>query len=412
MQAPALLRHAASHLGGPRVLALPLLRALAILLGALWVTLAPAHEPGRAIAMLLLLGFLLHSALVITALWFWTAAVLRRNLFVLLVDLGFALALIAVSGGAQSTLFLALLVVAGLQSYYYGMARGVAVAMVSAVAYLAVSWPTLEGELANVVVRLATMFGTAIGVGVLADLEASEREKVAALTSSVAQAEKLASLGTLAAGVAHELNNPIGVISSRIELMLLDADTHQLPQDVRDDLGVLQRQARRVARISQGLLSFARQSPRDRARVDLNQLVEDTFMIVEKAMTRDGVTVRRVLEPGLPPVWGDANALQQVLVNLVTNARDALPGPGVIEVRTAASPDRRAVRLLVRDTGLGIAPEVLPRIFDPFFTTKREGTGLGLSISYGIAHDHGGTIDAASRPGEGTTFTLTLPAAA
>jgi signal transduction histidine kinase len=411
MHAPALLRHAAGHLGGPRVLALPLLRALAVLLGALWVMLAPAGDPGRAMAGLLLLGFVLHSALVVAALWLWTAAVLRCNLVVLLVDLAFALALIAVSGGAQSTLFLALLVVSGLQAYYYGMARGVAVATVSAAAYLAVSWPTLQGELANVVVRLATMFGTAVGVGVLADLEASEREKVAALTSSVAQTEKLASLGTLAAGVAHELNNPIGVMSSRIELMLLDADTHQLPQDVRDDLGVLQRQARRVARIAQGLLSFARQSPRDRARVDLNQLVEDTFVLVEKAMTRDGVTLRRVLEPGLPCVWGDASALQQVLVNLLTNAHDALTGHGAIEVRTAASPDRRAVRLLVRDTGHGITPDVLPRVFDPFFTTKREGTGLGLSISYGIVRDHGGTIDAASRPGEGTTFTLTFPSA-
>jgi signal transduction histidine kinase len=379
------------------------------MLGALWVALAPADDPGRATAALLLLGFIVYSAAVIAALWVWTAAVLRHNFIVLLVDVGFALALIAVSGGAHSTVFLALLVIAGLQSYYYGIERGLFVGIASAAAYLAVAWPTLQGESANVVVRLATMFGAVIGIGVLADLEGSERQKVAALTASVAQSEKLAALGTLAAGVAHELNNPIGVMTSRIELMLLDADAHRLPQEVRDDLGVLQRHARRVARIVQGLTSFARQSPRDRGRVDLNQLVEETFVLVEKPLTSHGVTVQCVLERGLPPVWGDLNALQQVLVNLLTNARDALNGPGTIEVRTTTSPDRHHVRLLVRDTGHGIRADVLPRIFDPFFTTKTEGTGLGLSISYGIMRDHQGTIEVESRVGGGTSFTLTFP---
>ena len=410
MHAPAVLRRAAEHLGGPRVLALPLLRTLAVLLGGLWVALTPVDDPRRATAALVLLGFIAYSAVVIAALWTWTAAVLRWNLLVSAADVGFALALIAVSGGAKSALYLALLVIAGLQSYYHGIARGLAVGIASAVAYLAVSWSTLDGESANVVVRLTTLFGTVIGVGVLADLESKERQKVEALTASVVQTEKLAALGTLAAGVAHELNNPIGVISSRVELMLLDADLHHLPPEVRADLGVLHRHAGRVARIAEGLLSFARQSPRDRSALDVNRLVEDTLLLVEKPLTQSTITVRRVLAGRLPPVWGDANALQQVLVNLLTNARDAVAGAGEIEVRTSASPDGREVRLSVRDTGRGIRPDVLPRVFDPFFTTKAEGTGLGLSISYGIVRDHQGRIEAASRLGEGTTFTVTLPA--
>jgi signal transduction histidine kinase len=411
MQAPAVLQRAAQHLGGARVLALPLLRALAIVLGALWVALTSAEDPRRGAAAVVLLAFTVYSGVVIAALWTWTVPVLRWSFLVLLGDIGFALALIAVSGGARSTLFLALPVIAGLQSYYYGIARGVVVGIVAATGYLAVSWPAVHGEAANVVVQMATMFGAIIGIGLLADLEAAERRKVTALTASVIQADKLAALGTLAAGVAHELNNPIGVISSRVELMLLDADAHHLPKQVRDDLGVLQRHAQRVARIAQGLLTFARHSPRDRRHVDLNQLVEDTFVLLEKPLTRQGVTVRHVLEPGLPSVIGDPNALQQVLVNLLTNARDAIEGTGEVEVCTSVSANRSDVALIVRDTGRGIRPDVLPRIFDPFFTTKAEGTGLGLSISYGIVHDHQGTIDVQSRPGEGTTFALTFPAA-
>jgi C4-dicarboxylate-specific signal transduction histidine kinase len=228
----------------------------------------------------------------------------------------------------------------------------------------------------------------------------------------VNQAEKLAALGTLAAGIAHEINNPIGVITSRVELMRLDADVHQLPEEVRDDLAVVHRQAGRVARITQGLLSFARKSPREWTSIDLNRIVDDTLVLLEQPLTRNGVRIVASRTQGLPRIAGDRNALQQVLVNLLTNARDAIAGAGTIEVRTEASPDRRQVRLSVRDTGRGIPPETLSRIFEPFFTTKAEGTGLGLAISYGIVRDHHGTIDVDSRRDHGTTFTVTLPAAA
>jgi two-component system, NtrC family, sensor kinase len=234
-----------------------------------------------------------------------------------------------------------------------------------------------------------------------------------ALERSTRQAEKLAALGTLAAGLAHELNNPIGIISSRIELMLLDAETQPLPAEVLDDLRVLHRHAQRVARTAQGLLSFSRQSSGQRGPVDLNRLVEETLLLMEKQVAKDGIVVERSLAPALPPVWGDGNALQQVLLNLFTNARDALQRGGQIVVETAPVPGQPdAARLIVKDNGPGIPPEVLPKIFDPFFTTKSEGTGLGLSISYGIVRDHRGTVDVQSRAGEGTTFILTFPAVA
>jgi two-component system, NtrC family, sensor kinase len=136
-------------------------------------------------------------------------------------------------------------------------------------------------------------------------------------------------------------------------------------------------------------------------------------VLVEKPVTRDGVRLKRRLSPDLPTVWGDANALQQVLMNLLTNARDAVAhaAEGEIEVATAADA-AGGVRVTVRDTGTGITPEALARIFDPFFTTKSSGTGLGLSISYGIIRDHHGTIDVQSHPGQGTTFVVTLPGVA
>ena len=233
-----------------------------------------------------------------------------------------------------------------------------------------------------------------------------------ALERGARQSEKLAALGTMAAGLAHELNNPIGVISSRIEIMLLDVEGQAIHGQLAEDLRVLHRHAQRVARIAQGLLSFSRQSSGLHGPVDLNHLVEETLLLVERPIAKQGVTVTRRLAPDLPPLWGDGNTLQQVVLNLLTNARDAVDGGGEITVETsraAGEPD--AVRLLVRDTGPGIPPEALPRIFDPFFTTKAEGTGLGLSISYGIVRDHHGTVDVESRPGEGTTFILTFPVA-
>src|SRR5262245_6998942 len=528
------------RLGGPRVLALPLLRILAILAGVVWVVLAPTPYRQWDAVHAALVAFFLYSVAVIAALWHRPAAMLRLNVWVLAADLMFALLLVHFTGGAESTLFLALLLIAGVQSYYYGMARGVAVALASGLAYLVLVGSTIDGtSWADIAIRVLMLVGTAVGIGILGRVEEAERLEVVTLTGqaqmreqfirsvveslsegvvaldlegrvvawnqameerhglasaevlgrvfldmfpnyrreavaeplerlmrgevttfavdavvhdtlrrgrvvqnmkgsllrqggrpagvvlliqditervaferSARQSEKLAGLGTLAAGIAHEINNPIGIISSRIEIMLLDAESEPLPAGVREDLHVLHRHAQRVARIAQGLLSFARQAPGEgtRAPVSLNALVEDTLLLVGKQVVKQGIAVKHALDPGLPPVWGDENALQQVLVNLLTNARDALPAGGEIQIATCATRgDDKTVKLVVRDTGPGIPPEVLPRIFDPFFTTKARGTGLGLSVSYGIVRDHKGTLEVESRPGEGTTFVLTLP---
>jgi PAS domain S-box-containing protein len=222
--------------------------------------------------------------------------------------------------------------------------------------------------------------------------------------------EKLAALGSLSAGIAHEINNPIGIILSRIELMLMDvADQGASGQPVAD-LETLHRQATRLGRIAHGLLSFGRQHQHEREPVDLTEVVEDTLLLTGKQLGRDGIHVITDLDPGLPRVWGDATALEQVLMNLLLNARDAMAAGGTLRIETSPVPGQpNAVRLVVADTGAGMPPEVLARVAEPFFTTKSAGTGLGLSVSYTIIREHGGTVHAESNPGRGTTFTVLLP---
>jgi signal transduction histidine kinase len=235
-------------------------------------------------------------------------------------------------------------------------------------------------------------------------------EERTALEQAARRAEKLAALGTLAAGLAHELNNPIGIICSRIEVMLLEAESTGLPDAIRNDLEVLHRNAGRVARIAQGLLSFSRHSPETYAAVQLNDVVRETLLLAEHQVTRTGVSLRVDAEDPLPPIRGDGNALEQVLLNLITNAGAAVEVGGEVRIATRRHPDRPGfVQLIVADTGCGIPPNILPHIFDPFFSTKPSGTGLGLSISHGIVREHGGTIDVESTPGQGTRFSLTLP---
>ena len=229
---------------------------------------------------------------------------------------------------------------------------------------------------------------------------------------TVYQTEKLAALGTLSAGIAHEMNNPLGIITSRIEIMLLDAEEHGLPAQMLEDLQVLHRATQRVARIATNLRSFGRQTPREHAPVYLNAVVQETLLLMQKPLEVDGISLVTSLDPGLVPILGDASTLQQVLLNLVTNAREAMASGGEIRIETGPVGERPDwVRVVIADTGPGISPEELSKVFDPFFTTKKTGTGLGLSVSYGIVQDHHGTVDVQSVPGRGTTFILAFPAA-
>ena len=223
------------------------------------------------------------------------------------------------------------------------------------------------------------------------------------------QAEKLTSLGLLAAGVAHEVNTPLAVISNYIQML-----AKQLPAgDARQALiDKIVKQTFRASEIVNHLLNFSRTSATEFQPVSLNQVVDETLALLSHPMRTGRVQIIRNLTPELPAVMGSGNRLQQVFLNLFLNARDAMPGGGMLEVRSWAH--NGSVDVEVTDTGTGISRENLARIFDPFFTTKASarGTGLGLSVSYGIIKEHAGKIEVSSTPGKGTTFHLEFPTAA
>lgn len=248
-------------------------------------------------------------------------------------------------------------------------------------------------------------------------LEQRVKERTEALQNAqlqLVQSEKLASVGTLAAGVAHELNQPLMVIRGYAQELLVDpriADT-----EVLDDLRRIEAQTTRMTAIITHLRDFSRQSKGKRQETDLSHVVAQAFTFVGQQLKIRNIAVVQSLDPSLPPVWADPFQLEQVLLNLVTNARDAMEGvgtgTGTLTVCTAHLEDGR-IALSVTDTGPGIPPEVRPRIFDPFFTTKEvgKGTGLGLSICHGIVQEHGGEIlvESPVAHGRGTRITLLLP---
>ena len=224
------------------------------------------------------------------------------------------------------------------------------------------------------------------------------------------QAAKLAAVGEMAAGVAHELNNPLTTVVGFTELALDD-----LPMDspIRKDLDMVLQEARRARSVVRRLLDFARQGATSRVKTDINEIVDDVMMLTKHLMHTSHVTPEVHLGSGLPWVLVDRNQIKQVVINLVNNALYAMPDGGRLVVETAEQNryNGQWITLTVRDTGMGIPAENLQRIFEPFFTTRADhgGTGLGLSVTYGIVTDHAGMIEVESAVKQGSTFTVWLP---
>jgi len=228
------------------------------------------------------------------------------------------------------------------------------------------------------------------------------------LEDQMVQTEKLTSLGLLAAGVAHEVNTPLAVISNYIQML-----AKQIPEDDPRQRTIerIVKQTFRASEIVNNLLNFSRTGGTAPVEVDLNFVLEETLTLVQHPFKTAQVNVVKNYAERLPVILGSTTRLQQVFLNLFMNARDAMPGGGMLEVRTGAR--NGSVEIEVTDTGAGIPPEHLHRIFDPFFTTKAtgRGTGLGLSVSYGIIKEHAGKVDVRSTPGKGTSFRLEFPVA-
>jgi PAS domain S-box-containing protein len=277
--------------------------------------------------------------------------------------------------------------------------------------------PAGETRVANIAIApLLTRDFAVVGRIVLVDDITDRMELEAQLT----QAEKLSSIGLLAAGVAHEVNTPLAVISSYTQMLA----KQMLPMMEKDKrlapvLEKITQQTFRASEIVNGLLNFSRIGGSEFSAIDLNRLLLDTLTLVEHQFKTAQIRVETELERELPRIQGNEGKLQQVVLNLLLNARDAMHGSGDGRIRIVTQQTAGRVMVVVQDFGGGIEPEHLHRIFDPFFTTKAEprtgqhkGTGLGLAVSYGIMQEHGGKMQVESTVGVGTTFRLEFPAAA
>ncbi len=242
-------------------------------------------------------------------------------------------------------------------------------------------------------------------IALLIERKRAEEEKTR-LRNQLRHADRLATIGQLAAGVAHELNEPLANVLGFAQLAL---KTEGLPSQTGEDLQNIETAALHAREVIRKLMFFGRQMPQRTERVDLNDVIEDGLYFLTSRCIKAGVTVDRDLHSELPSVSADPSQLNQVLVNLVVNAIQAMPKGGVLGLRTAREEEH--VSLVVTDTGDGMSSEVREKAFLPFFTTKDvdQGTGLGLPVAHGIITSHGGTIEVESEPGQGTRFTVRLP---
>ena len=237
------------------------------------------------------------------------------------------------------------------------------------------------------------------------------REQLRQAERSILQAGKMAAIGELAGGVAHEINNPIGIMSGKLRLLVEGAAPKGLPENVVAELKKIDAEAMRIARLTQALLSFSRPAIGKRTRGDFNKIISLTTDLIRDRLKESHIALEWKAADHLTPVAANPDEMKQVILNLVDNAIDAMPNGGTLSLTTLSQGGD--VRMIVRDTGTGIPEENLHRLFEPFFTTKPygQGTGLGLAVIHGLVKSHGGTIRISSREGSGTLVEVSLPAA-
>jgi signal transduction histidine kinase len=274
-------------------------------------------------------------------------------------------------------------------------------------------WTILAAALGN---QLSGDYQKQVHEEAMVELENTQQElraRVAAqeaAESRLIQTTKLAAVGEMAAGVAHELNNPLTTVVGFSELV-----KDSLPQDAPQhaDMDIILKEARRARDVVRRLLDFSRQSETVRVRADLNEIVQDVLSLMQHLFHINGIEIEARFDPALPWVLVDRNQMKQVFLNILNNALNAMPQGGKLSINTSRviRYGQGYVAVGIQDSGVGISPDNLPRIFEPFFTTRsgQGGTGLGLSVTYGIVTEHGGAIEVESAPERGSTFTVFLP---
>ena len=232
-------------------------------------------------------------------------------------------------------------------------------------------------------------------------------EELKKTQNQLIQSEKMASLGMMAAGIAHEINNPLTTILINSHLLLEDSACGKSAQE---ELKLIADEATRCGKIVQGLLDFARQTKPEMKLVDINLILKQTLAIIESQASFHNIVLNKKLANQLPQIMVDVNQMKQVFMNIILNAAEAMPEGGVLTISTSLSDDKGYAYVTFADSGCGISQGNIDKLFDPFFSTKKsKGTGLGLAVSYGIVTKHNGDIEVESELGKGSTFTVKLP---
>lgn len=403
------------------------LRGVALLGGVVWGLVHPLdhpfdHEAHQQVVWLFAI-FAAYSALLYLINAFRPGRLLLLYRIAMVADLTFIFVLVRITGGMESSFYLAFYILIALHAFYFGLATGGIAALMASVLYLfADGWPPPIG-LSDLGLRVGFFLLVGLCMGGLAERERRERrlveqlnrdlqEKQRRLTEAQEQlirSERLATVGELAAGLAHDLRNPLAGVSGALHVLasqLPDADPRQAL------LTEVQSQVARMNKTLTDLLWHARPPTPQYLCLDVNEVMEQILWFLPMA-SETGIEVVRRLQPGLPSLRLDPNLVHQALLNILVNARQAMPNGGQLSVATRHRQnlmgEGEVVELSISDTGPGILEENRSRIFQPFFTTKAQGTGLGLAIAARIIEQHGGSIAVESEVGKGTTFRIVFP---
>jgi signal transduction histidine kinase len=409
------------------------LRLVVLLGGVLWLVLHVQEHPydpheHRQVG-LLFMAFTGYSALLYLVNWLRPGRLGLLYRITMLLDLAFVFLLVQRTGGLASDFYLAFYLLIALHAFYFGLRTGVVVAVLASLLLLLSdgwSFPLhLKIHASDLALRIGFFLLVGLCMGGLAERERRERSLVEALNrelrgqqqrlkeaqEQLIRSDRLATVGELAAGLAHDLRNPLAGISGALHVF-----TGELPREDprRGLLAEVQGEIERMNRTLNDLLRHARPPALQSWLGNLNEVVEQSLWLLPMASDAQ-IEVVRQLDPALPPLRLDPALLHQALLNILVNARQAMPNGGRLTVATRLARDplgKDMVEVAVADTGSGIPEEHRSRIFQPFFTTKAQGTGLGLAIASRIVEQHGGRIAVESEPGRGATFRILLPVAA
>ncbi len=406
------------------------LRGLIILGGIFWLIFHPLPLHHKDTLILLFIPFVLYSLLMVFFAFRNPSRIESVYLAVLILDLILFGVFIKLSGGINSELYVAMYLLVALHSYYYGLSRGLVLAFVCTTIYLFAIYGQWGGDVIwlDLTVRLAILFLISGFLGFLSErarhdkdeivrthMELRELEKrlvnayrnLKDVKKQVAQSEKLASVGKLAAELAHEINNPLDGIKNCLSLFKRNDAEEGLKKKY---LALMEEGLQDIEDAVRNLLEYVKKHEFREEPVDINALLNRTFVMIECKLKKQRISLRKSLSENLPFVMGDTHHLQQVFFNILLNAVDAMPDGGTLTVE--AEHMNGYVVVKISDTGTGIPKKTIGKIFEPFYTTKTDGkgTGLGLPISLDIVEKHHGTIEVYSFQGMGTTFKINLKA--